>query len=109
MLFSILSIVAVFKKMHYILCMDMQLLGQTLRDARKQQSLTQADLGERVGLSRATLSGIENGSITEVGIRKVMALCAVLGLELVAQPVASRRPTLHRLVDEAEQRKTGQC
>lgn len=87
--------------------MDMLLLGQTLRNARKQRRLTQADLSAKVGMSRATLSGIENGTIPEVGIRKILALCSVLGLELLAQPVAPRRPTLHTLVDEVTQRKTG--
>jgi transcriptional regulator with XRE-family HTH domain len=87
--------------------MDMQILGRTLRNARKQRNFTQADLSKMVGMSRATLSGIENGTIAEIGIRKIMALCSVLGLELEAQPFAPRRPTLHTLVDEAEQRKTG--
>lgn len=87
--------------------MDMQLLGKTLRNARKQRHLTQTDLCEMVGISRATLSGIENGTIPEIGIRKVMALCSALGLELAAQTLSPRRPTLHTLVTEAEQRKSG--
>lgn len=87
--------------------MDMNNLGETLRNARKQRRLTQTDLSEMVGISRATLSGIENGTVSEIGIRKVMALCSALGLELAAQPLAARRPTLHTLVNEAEQRKTG--
>lgn len=86
--------------------MDMQSLGKTLRQARKQRELNQTDLCELAGISRATLSGIENGTIPEIGIRKVMALCSVLGLELNAQPLTPRRPTLHTLVDEAEHRKT---
>lgn len=87
--------------------MDMPILGRALRVARKQRNLTQTHLCEMVGMSRATLSGIENGTIGEVGIRKVMALCSALGLELSVQTLASRRPTLHTLVDEATQRKTG--
>lgn len=93
--------------MHYIECMDMNALGHKLRTARKQRRLTQTELGERVGMSRATVSGIENGTVAEVGIRKVMALCSALGLELQVQELAARRPTLHVLVDEARQRKTG--
>lgn len=86
--------------------MEMQNLGANIRAARKQRNLTQTDLSEMLGMSRATLSGIENGTISEVGIRKVMALCSILGLELTIQPIAPRRPTLHTLVDEATQRKT---
>ena len=48
--------------MHYIVYMDMQALGVTLRTARKQRNLTQADLSDKVGMSRATLSAIENGA-----------------------------------------------
>lgn len=87
--------------------MEMQNLGANIRAARKQRKLTQTDLSEMVGMSRATLSGIENGTVSEVGIRKVMALCSVLGLELTVQAFAPSRPTLHTLVDEATQRKTG--
>lgn len=82
-------------------------LGQAIRHARKQARLTQTELTERLGISRATLSALENGTINEVGIRKVMAICSVLGLEITAQPLQVRRPTLHTLAAEAEQRKTG--
>lgn len=87
--------------------MEMKILGANIRAARKQRNLTQTDLSDMLGMSRATLSGIENGTVTEVGIRKVIALCSALGLELTVQPLAPRRPTLHTLVDEAAQRKTG--
>ena len=83
----------------------MQQLGQTIRTQRKARQMTQAELSELLGMSRATLSALENGTVREVGIRKVMAVCSVLGLELVAQPIQQKRPTLHTLVDEAEQRK----
>lgn len=87
--------------------MNMQSLGVAIRTARKQRHLTQTDLSQQLGMSRSTLSAIENGTVSEVGIRKVMALCSALGLELAVQPMFARRPTLHNLVDEAEQRKTG--
>ncbi|MGB0849235.1 MAG: helix-turn-helix domain-containing protein [Thiolinea sp.] len=83
----------------------MQELGQIIRASRKEKQMTQAELSELLGMSRATLSALENGTVREVGIRKVMAVCSVLGLELVAQPIRQQRPTLHSLVDEAEQHK----
>ena len=83
----------------------MQQLGQTIRTHRKSRQMTQAELSGLLGMSRATLSALENGTVREVGIRKVMAICSVLGLELVAQPLRQQRPTLHTLVNEAEQRK----
>lgn len=87
--------------------MNMNEIGAIIKDSRKEQQLTQAELSGLLGMSRATLSALENGTVNELGIRKVMAICAVLGLELVAQPQVRKRPTLHALVSEAEQRKRG--
>ncbi|HPE60425.1 MAG TPA: helix-turn-helix transcriptional regulator [Thiolinea sp.] len=87
--------------------MNMTEMGHTLREARRQKQLTQHELGTMLGMSRATVSGIENGTVTEIGIRKVMALCAALGLELVVSAHVPRRPTLQTLMGEAERRKTG--
>jgi HTH-type transcriptional regulator / antitoxin HipB len=77
----------------------MQTIGLTIRNARKNLQLTQAVLAAELGMSRATLSAIETGHINEVGIRKVIALCARLNLDLIA--VQSRPyPTLKDLRDE---------
>jgi transcriptional regulator with XRE-family HTH domain len=86
--------------------MDMQEIGTAIREARKQRDLTQEEVGLSLGMSRATISGIESGRVAEIGIRKVMALCAVLGLEL---SVGARRPypTLQELRSEAYGRKRG--
>jgi HTH-type transcriptional regulator / antitoxin HipB len=71
-------------------------IGQIIRSARKSQSLSQQALGASLGMSRATISGIETGKISEIGIRKIMALCAALGLELQVV-AAGARPTLREL------------
>jgi hypothetical protein len=52
-------------------------------------------------MSRVTLSRFENGKLPEIGIRKVMAICATLGLELTVKD-ASPRPTLQELINERE-------
>jgi transcriptional regulator with XRE-family HTH domain len=88
--------------------MNLEDLGKAIRQARKQKHWTQADLGEQLGMSRATVSAIENGTVNEIGIRKVMALCSLLGLELQVQTRQTKRPTLHTLVSEADQRKRNQ-
>ncbi|PID49200.1 MAG: transcriptional regulator [Proteobacteria bacterium] len=85
----------------------MQEVGKAIRNARKQCKLTQAALSEQLGMSRATISALENGTVQEIGIRKVMAICSLLGLELLVQPRQRNRPTLHTLMNEAEQRKRG--
>ena len=79
--------------------MDMKELGQLIGKTRKSRKLTQANLAAQLGMSRATISGIENATVAEIGIRKVMSLCAALGLELLAQEKPTR-PTLQQLMKE---------
>ena len=71
-------------------------LGRAIRQVRKEKRLTQAAVAAAVGIGRITLSQIENGSIQEIGIRKVMRLLDYLGLELVVRP-AGAPPTLEEL------------
>ncbi len=74
-------------------------IGQLIGKTRKRKKLTQTQLASQLGMSRATISKIENGTIPEIGIRKVLSLCAALGLELVAQE-KTKRPTLQQLMKE---------
>jgi HTH-type transcriptional regulator / antitoxin HipB len=83
--------------------MEIGKLGAAIRSARKEGGLSQAQLAGSLGMSRATISGIENGTIVEIGIRKVAALCAAVGLELTVQ-AQSRRPTLQALRKAQEMR-----
>lgn len=84
--------------------MNMYEIGAALRAARKQRGLTQAQLANTLGMSRATISGIETGKVLEVGIRKVLAMCGSLGVELAVVP---RRPypTLQELRQEQLQER----
>lgn len=82
---------------------DLKALGLAIVQARKNASLTQQDLARALHMSRATISGIENGTVGEIGIRKVLAICGTLGLELVARP-RHARPTLDDLREERRER-----
>lgn len=74
-------------------------IGLLIKTLRKNAGLSQAQLAQRHGMSRATISGIENNTIPEVGIRKVAALLEGLGYELTATP-KRRRKTLDELKSE---------
>jgi transcriptional regulator with XRE-family HTH domain len=76
-------------------------IGTAIAAARRVTKQSQAELARSLGMSRATISGIENGTVQEIGVRKLMALCASIGLELTVRP-KGRRPTLQDL--RAEQR-----
>ncbi|AZE57335.1 Transcriptional Regulator, XRE family [Pseudomonas synxantha] len=71
-------------------------LGILIKNLRKAAGLSQTQLAQRHGMSRATISGIENDTIPEVGIRKVAAILGGLGYELTAIP-RHRRKTLDEL------------
>ncbi|MGZ5056304.1 MAG: helix-turn-helix domain-containing protein [Methylobacter sp.] len=77
-------------------------IGQEIKKARKSKKLTQERLGSLVRMSRATISGIENGTIPEIGIRKVISILDTLGLELLVRPKPPR-PTLPELIKENEE------
>ncbi len=81
--------------------MELDEIGQLIRKARKASKLSQESLGQHLGMSRATISAIENGTVSEIGIRKVLSICAALGLELVAQE-KRKRPTLQQLLREQQ-------
>jgi len=79
--------------------MNIEEIGQAVRDARKAGRRTQAEVARPLGMSRATISGIENGTVREIGVRKLMALCASVGLTLeVCAP--GREATLFELREE---------
>src|SRR6478672_8932744 len=81
-------------------------LGEAIKQARLEQGIQQEELCAYAQLSRATLSRLENGRLPELGVRKIMALCERLALELTLQPV-SKRPTLRSLAKEsAEQERS---
>jgi len=60
-------------------------LGAILRRMRKQEGLSQSELGERTDLRQATISKLEAGSPT-AQIRTVMEILSALKLELVVRP-----------------------
>jgi transcriptional regulator with XRE-family HTH domain len=84
--------------------MELNEIGALIKEARKSKGLSQEAVGKSLGMSRATISGIETGKIAEVGLRKTMMLCAVLGLEINAAP-RRKYPTLQELRKENNAKK----
>ncbi len=79
--------------------MDLNEIGQIIRQTRKISRRSQTEIAAPLGMSRATLSAIENGTVGEIGVRKLIGLCASLGLALGVAPQA-KRPTLLDLREE---------
>ncbi len=74
-------------------------IGQQIRKVRKSRKITQAELAKNLGMSRTTIGQIENGTVQEIGVRKLIRLLDFLGLELKVRP-AGRPPTLEDLRNE---------
>ncbi len=74
-------------------------IGKNIRRERKRRKLTQASLAELLGMSRTTIGQIENGSVQDIGVRKIIRILEVLGLELRVRP-AGLPPTLEELREE---------
>jgi HTH-type transcriptional regulator / antitoxin HipB len=66
-------------------------LGQLLRTARKQNGLTQAAAGARLGLSQNRVSHLENHA-DEISVKQLLTWCAVVGLELLVSERAAFAP-----------------
>ncbi len=62
--------------------MKLRDIGYRVRSERIRKGLTQARLAEEAGLSRATLNGLEKGTVRELGFHKLDAVLGILGLEL---------------------------
>ncbi len=57
-------------------------LGEAVAAKRKALKLSQSEVANRTGLTRETLVRFERGKLSEFGSRKLLAVLAVLGLEI---------------------------
>lgn len=74
-------------------------IGKQIRQVRKNRNITQAKLAKALGMSRTTIGQIENGTVQEIGVRKLIRVLEFLELELRVRP-AGRPPTLDELQEE---------
>jgi len=75
-------------------------IGPQIASGRKALRLSQSQLAEKAGISRATLDALENGRTGELGFSKVARILSALGLELKLQEAKPQRPTLDELLAE---------
>ena len=68
-----------------IIARDTRQLGTALRRRRKEQNLTQSELGARMNARQATVSKLEKGG-PATQLQSLMNALAALGLELVVRP-----------------------
>jgi transcriptional regulator with XRE-family HTH domain len=71
-------------------------IGKEIRKARKARRLSQAKLAKTLGMSRTTIGQIENGTVQDIGTRKLIRVLEFLGLELRVR-LSGAFPTLEEL------------
>lgn len=71
----------------------LQKIGKKIKDERKFQNMTQSDLARFSGVSRSTISKIENAHISHLSLHSLIAILEVLSLELSVR-AKSDMPTL---------------
>lgn len=62
-------------------------MGQVIREARKEEKITQSELGRRIGANKSYISRIENGLIDPT-ISTLYSIITALGLRIeIVRPV----------------------
>ena len=84
--------------------MTLQELANEIKNLRKEKNWTQDDLENYSGITKRTISKIENGFIDEVGIKKVETILDLLGVEFALRPKGRPR-TLEELQMELQNAK----
>lgn len=79
--------------------MTLEELGKQIKTLRKEKNWSQADMEQYSGITKRTISKIENGFIDEVGIKKVETVLDLLDVEFSFRP-KGRPKTLEELQDE---------
>lgn len=75
---------------------SLEQLGLHIKNLRKQQGWSQSQLAEMAGLDRTTLGMLERNDYTDIGIRKIERVLALLGKKLTLANAGL--PTLDELV-----------
>jgi len=62
--------------------MDLNELGKNIANLRNHQKISQQGLADALNISRATISALENGNGSNVGIKTILHIIDYLGFEL---------------------------
>ena len=68
--------------MYKSLMRTLQELGEAVAASRRALELTQEEVARQAGITREALLRFERGQVSEFGARKLLAVLAVLGMEV---------------------------
>lgn len=78
-------------------------LGAAVAERRRAMGLRQGDVAASAGIAQETLSRFELGKLSEFGARKLLAVLAVLGMELAYEQTGAAGS-----LDELRRERAGQ-
>lgn len=78
--------------------MDIAQLGASVKRLRRAAHLTQVQLAQAAGLSRATIAALETGTLAEIGFVKAQRILESLGSEFKIIQAPAFRPTMDELM-----------
>jgi len=62
--------------------MEFYKIGKTIKELRKEKSITQDELADKTGITRQTLSKLEKGNIDKVSLQVFIKILDALNYEL---------------------------
>lgn len=86
---------------------DLNDLGNEIKNARKQRKLTREKLAELSGVSRARIEAFENGRVSDMGFKGVLTLMNIVGLDFRLTTFNNKRPTLEDIMEEDDAARLG--
>ncbi|TIS49873.1 MAG: helix-turn-helix domain-containing protein [Mesorhizobium sp.] len=86
---------------------DLNDLGNEIKNARKQRKLTREKLAELSGVSRARIEALENGRVSDMGFKGVLTLMNIVGLDFRLTTFNNKRPTLEDIMEEDDAARLG--
>lgn len=81
--------------------LDLIDIGEAVKRERKLRKLSQSQVAEAAGLSRARLESLENGRAADIGFKNLVRVMNAVGLDLRMTDANMNRPTLDDLMGEA--------
>jgi len=77
--------------------MDLRSIGRLIAEGRRGKGLTLQELAAQARVGRSTLAALESGKLAELGLNKVVRICAALDLVLDVRPPELDAPLIeHR-------------
>src|SRR5580692_8443210 len=81
--------------------MNLQTIGHLIAEQRRAKGLTLTQLAAKAEVGRSTLAALEAGKLRELGLERVVRLCAAVDLVLEVRPLELNEPLMaHRHLSE---------